>query len=103
MCGGAESWCSPAEGGGEMEGYEKWEEGVCGEVDKKSNPRLEGLPDGLRTLGRGGGLLAHWRTEVKTGGGNGVVARGRVKALAVSSVGVESNSFKVCIYAPTSM
>jgi len=64
MCGGAEGWCSLVEGVGKMEGYEKRGE------DKKLNPHLEGLPDGLCTLGRGGGLLAHWGTEVKTGRGN---------------------------------
>jgi len=55
------------------------------------SPHLEGPSDGLCTLGRGGGSLAHWGTVVRTGRGTGVVARGRVKALAVSSVGVEFN------------
>jgi len=59
------------------------------------NPHLEVPSDSLCTLGREGGLLAHWGTEMRTGRGTGVVARGRVKALAVSSVGVESQAHRV--------
>jgi len=98
MCGGVERWCSLVEGGGEMEGYEKRGDGACGEEDRKSNPRLEGPSDSLCTLGRGG-QLAHWRTEVRAGRGNGVVARDGVKALAVSSVGRGPTSRRcLCIY-----